>query len=200
MAWPTRATAEERWRLVRSRSALGTGWELIEVAILASSDECDDADAEVSALQNAAEAELNFPSDTVEGEGAAPSGSRSVEPADSGFGGSSAQGDSDDNLDYIDEPLTKRKRISTKSCESINKDEPMNTLGQENEEIDERTNAIAQLRSSVSMAPNNRALQSELLANLLFKLPADTHKTVTSELFLEIISGEARVVVNHLGK
>ncbi|KAJ8670846.1 hypothetical protein QAD02_002105 [Eretmocerus hayati] len=62
-------------------------------------DEYDDVDAEVVALQNADEAELNFEGDKIQGVRAAPSGQRSVERADSSFGGSSALDDS--NVTWI---------------------------------------------------------------------------------------------------
>ncbi|KAJ8669451.1 hypothetical protein QAD02_000710 [Eretmocerus hayati] len=146
-------------------------------------------------MQNADEAEINFVGDNIQGMRAAPSGQRSVERADSGFGGSSALEDSNDNLGDIDEPLPKRRRFSSDSSDSRDEGEPVNPPGQQELKQDEMTTATAKLRLSVCMAPNNEALHSELLGNLLFIVPADTHSAVTSEVVLEIAPEEARVVV-----
>ncbi|KAJ8685691.1 hypothetical protein QAD02_021484 [Eretmocerus hayati] len=196
LAWPTNATAEGRWRLARLRSAPGPDWELIEVAILTSTDTYEDPDAGAAALQNANEAGVNLLGDNMRGEGAAPSGGRSVERADSGFGGSSNLDDSDNDVDHADEPPAKRRRRSTESSESKDKGESVNPPAQNELQSDGRTNATAELRLSVRTAPNNQAPHSDLLANLLFKLPAHTHDAVTSEVVLEIFSEDARVVVN----
>ncbi|KAJ8682650.1 hypothetical protein QAD02_018442 [Eretmocerus hayati] len=75
-------------------------------------------------MQNADEAEINFVGDDIQGMRAAPSGQRSVERADSGFGGSSALEDSNDNLGDIDEPLPKRRRFSSDSSDSRDEGEP----------------------------------------------------------------------------
>ncbi|KAJ8685694.1 hypothetical protein QAD02_021487 [Eretmocerus hayati] len=190
LAWPTSATAEERWRLARLRSAPGPGLGVDRVR-----------DSNIHgyvrrpgrrgssiAKRKRGRSQLTW----RQCEGAAPFGGRSAERADSGFGGSSNLDDSDNDLDHADEPPAKRRRRSTESSESKDK---VNPPAQNELQSDGRTNATAGLRLSVCMTPNNQTPHS-VLANLLSKLPAHTHDAVTSEVVLEIFSEDARVVVN----
>ncbi|KAJ8672115.1 hypothetical protein QAD02_003374 [Eretmocerus hayati] len=180
VAWPTGVRAEQRWSLARNQHRPERDWEVIAVKqILAS------MEAEVAAVQKA---HLSWPSSAEEDEGeggievAALTGSSSGDSADSGLG-SSPHGHSNERQD-IDELSHKKRKFS------LSEDEPAEDGNQF--DLSERGSTVskaptAKLRLIVRLASDDRNEHSDMVANLVFKLPADTHDEIMSEVILEVM-------------
>ncbi|KAJ8670869.1 hypothetical protein QAD02_002128 [Eretmocerus hayati] len=194
-----RASAEERWRLARERQIPGQDWGFMAVRqILASTDEYDDSEAEVAALKAAFsprpisddDEHSDNDEDIVEYGLSSPSGGNS---ADSGFCGSSAPSDLNECLD-IGEHSPKRRKLSIKDGQNLDGEDVFGPRNLEQRVIKAPT---AKLLLTVRLASEDRTQRSEVLTELMFKLPTDTGGAIISEVVLEVVPKDDCVVVGN---
>ncbi|KAJ8671847.1 hypothetical protein QAD02_003106 [Eretmocerus hayati] len=150
-----------------------------------SGDEYDDAEAEVAAVQRAhslwpSSAEKDGGNEGIEV--AALTGSSRGDSTDSGLGWS-PHGRFNERQD-IDEPSHRKRKFS------LSEDEPADDGNQF--DLSERGSTepeapTAKLRLIVRLASDDRNEHSDVIANLVFKLPADMHDEIMSEVILEVM-------------
>ncbi|KAJ8666263.1 hypothetical protein QAD02_007925 [Eretmocerus hayati] len=199
VAWPVEASAEERWRLARERQIPGQDWGFMAVRqILASTDEYDDSGVEVAALKAAFSPRPISDDDehSDNDEGYFETGLSSLSggnSADSGFCGSSAPSDLYECSD-IGEPSPKRRKLSIDDGQSLDEED---LFGPRNLEQRVMKAPTAKLLLTVRLASEDRTQRSEVLTELMFKLPADTGDGITSEVIIEVMPKDDCVVVEN---
>ncbi|KAJ8685534.1 hypothetical protein QAD02_021327 [Eretmocerus hayati] len=201
VAWPIEASADERWRLARERQIPGKDWGSMAVRqILASTDEYDDSEAEVAALKAAFSprpiSDDDEHSDNDEGIFEAGLSSLSGRnSADSEFCGSSAPRDLYKCLD-IGEPSPKRRKLSIEDGQSFDEEDLFGPRNLEQRVMEALT---AKLLLTVRLASEDRTQRSEVLTELMFKLPADTGDGIKLEVIIEVMPKDGCVVVENQG-
>ncbi|KAJ8677341.1 hypothetical protein QAD02_013128 [Eretmocerus hayati] len=157
VAWPTGVRAEQRWSLVRNQYRPERDWEVIAVKQILAS--MDEYDD--------AEADV-----------------AAVQKAHSSWRSSDEEDEGDEGIEVA---------ALTGSSSGDSADSGLGSSPHGNQfDLSERGSTVskaptAKLRLIVRLASDDRNEHSDVVANLAFKLPADTHDEIMSEVILEVM-------------